>query len=397
MINRRMQELGAHRSVIRELFEYGKMKKAELGNEAVFDFSLGNPSVAAPIEVGDGITRLVSQCDPVALHGYTSAEGDLSVRGRIAEYINSNYGEEASTECIYMTVGAAAALTVSLNALITEGEEVIAIAPYFPEYKVFVEGAGGRLVSVPAMEGCFYPDVKRIEAAINEKTAAIIINSPNNPTGAVYSEECIKELSIMLKKKSCEIGKTIYLISDEPYRELVYGGTSVPFITKYYDDTLVCYSFSKSLSIPGERIGYIMISPRITDFTSVREAIAGSGRSLGFVCAPSLLQRLVAECLGVTADIRIYDENRRVLCEALTEYGYEVTKADGAFYLFIKSPSGDGNEFSERAKVMNILLVPSDDFGIPGYVRLSYCVETDMIKRALPYFKKLMESYKIKA
>ena len=394
MINPRMQELGRRRSVIRELFEYGKKQKALLGDEAVFDFSLGNPSVPAPREVGDELTWLLQNEDPIALHGYTSAEGDLGVRTKIAEYLSGTYGVAASPEAIYMTVGAAAALTVSLNAILTEGEEVIAIAPYFPEYKVFVEGAGGKLVSVPAMADSFYPDTQKIRDAINEKTAAVIINSPNNPTGAVYSEDSIRALADMLREKSAALGKTIYLISDEPYRELVYGGADVPYLTKYYDDTLVCYSFSKSLSIPGERIGYIFISPEMRDFKSVREAVMGAGRSLGFVCAPSMLQRLVARCLGKTADIEIYDRNRKMLLYALREYGYEVVNPDGAFYLFIKSPSGDGAEFSERAKGMNILIVPSEDFGTPGYARLSYCVKTEMIERALPHFKKLIESYK---
>ena len=394
MINPRMQELGSKRSVIRELFEYGKKQRALLGEEAVFDFSLGNPSVPAPTDVGDELTRLLQDEDPVALHGYTSAEGDFGVRTKIAEYISGTYGVPASAEAIYMTVGAAAALTISLNAILTEGEEVIAIAPYFPEYKVFVEGAGGKLVSVPARDDSFYPDIKKVRDAINERTAAVIINSPNNPTGVVYDEGAMRELSNVLREKSAELGKTIYLISDEPYRELVYGGADVPYLTKFYDNTLVCYSFSKSLSIPGERIGYIFISPTMVDFQSVREAICGAGRSLGFVCAPSMLQRLVARCLGKTADITVYDKNRKLLLSALSEWGYEVVNPDGAFYLFIKSPSGSGKEFSERAKGLNILIVPSEDFGTLGYARLSYCVKTEMIERALPHFKKLIESYK---
>ena len=394
MINRKMQKLGARRSSIRELFEYGKIKKSELGDDAVFDFSLGNPSVPAPEVVNEKLIRLIEESDPVALHGYTSAEGDIHVRQKIVDYLNRKYGERFSPECVYMTVGAAAALTISLNALISTGEEVIAIAPYFPEYKVFTEGAGGRLVSVPATDGVFHLDLRAIEAAINPNTAAVLINSPNNPTGAIYGEKEIRALSLILSEKSREFGKTIYLISDEPYRELAYGGASVPFITKYYDNTLVCYSFSKCLSIPGERIGYILISPQMNDFTAVREAICGAGRSLGFVCAPSLLQGLVAECLGETADISVYDKNRLLLLDKLTEYGYEVAEPEGAFYLFIKSPSLDGVEFSERAKKMNLLLVPSDDFGYKGYVRLSYCVDTEMIQRSLPYFKKLIEGYK---
>ena len=393
MINRKMQDLGARRSSIRELFEYGKKRRAEIGDDKVFDFSLGNPSVPAPSEVIDEMIRLLTEEDSVSLHGYTSAPGDITVREKIANYINESFGEVATPECIYMTVGAAAALTISLHALVGAGEEVIAIAPYFPEYKVFVEKCGGKLVSVPSRDD-FSLDIDRIREAINERTAAVIINSPNNPSGAIYSEESIARLSAMLKEMSKRLGKTIYLISDEPYRELVYDGVTVPFVTKYYDDSIVCYSFSKSLSIPGERIGYIFISPRIDSFSDVRDAIYGAGRALGFVCAPSLLQKLVSKCLGKTADISIYDKNRRILLDALTEYGYEIVKPQGAFYLFIKSPSGDGREFSERAKAIDILIVPSKDFGIAGYARLSYCVETEMIERALPQLKKLIEGYK---
>ena len=393
MINQKMQDLGAKRSSIRELFEYGKMRRAEVGAERVFDFSLGNPSVPAPKEVSEEMKRLLESMDSVMLHGYTSAEGDATVREKIADYINRTYGEEIAPECIYMTVGAAAALTISLHALVTDGEEVIAISPYFPEYKVFVEKSGAKFVSVAARDD-FSLDIDAIREAINEKTAAIIINSPNNPTGAIYSEESIKELASMLREMNERLGKTVYLISDEPYRELVYDGANVPFVTRHYDESVICYSFSKSLSIPGERIGYILISPRIDNFKGVREAICGAGRALGFVCAPSMLQRLVAGCLGKTADISIYDKNRKLLLSALSEYGYTVIKPEGAFYLFIKSPSGDGREFSERAKALDILIVPSEDFGVAGYARLSYCVNTEMIERALPQFKKLIEGYK---
>lgn len=393
MINRKMQGLGAKRSSIRELFEYGKKRRGEVGDNNVFDFSLGNPSVPAPKEVNEELHRLLSEEGSVSLHGYTSAEGDATVRARIADYVNDTYGEEITSDCIYMTVGAAAALTISLNALVSEGEEVIAIAPYFPEYKVFVENSGGKFTSVYCGED-FSLDIDAIGSAINEKTAAIIINSPNNPSGAIYSAESIARLAALLDLANERYGKTIYLISDEPYRELVYDGTEVPFITKYYNHSIVCYSFSKSLSIPGERIGYILICPRINDFKEVREAICGAGRSLGYVCAPSLLQRLVASCLGKCSDIGIYDKNRKLLLSALTEYGYTVIPPNGAFYLFIKSPSNDGREFSERAKALDILIVPSEDFGIAGYARLSYCVNTDMIERALPQFKKLIEGYK---
>ena len=393
MINEKMQALGAKRSVIRELFEYGKKRKAEIGEEKVYDFSLGNPSVPSPECVNQELTRLISEENPVLLHGYTSAQGDASVRGAIAEYINGKYGESITADCLYMSVGAAAALTASLTALVNPGEEVIVPAPYFPEYKVFIERCGGVIREVGCDED-LQLDTAAIEAAINERTAAIIINSPNNPTGAVYSEENIKALCEVLYRCEERLCRPIYLISDEPYRELVYDGVSVPYLTKYYNDTLVCYSFSKSLSIPGERIGYVLVCPRCRDFTAVYQAVCGAGRALGYVCAPSLLQKLLPYCLGKTSDIGVYDRNRRLLLERLSEYGFEMIKPEGAFYLFIKSPSGDANEFCERAKKFEILIVPSDDFGCKGYARLAYCVTTEQIERALPAFCRLAKSYK---
>ena len=392
MINEKMRELGAKRSVIRELFEYGKKRKAEIGVENVYDFSLGNPSVPAPKVVNETLIKLLSEESSVALHGYTSAQGDAAVRAAIADYINKTHGESVNADCLYMSVGAAAALTCSLTAVVNAGEEVIVPAPYFPEYKVFIERFGGVIREV-ACNKDFQLDIAAIEAAINEKTAAIIINSPNNPTGAVFSEENIKALAKLLKESEEKYSRRIYLISDEPYRELVYDDVFVPYLTKYYDDTLVCYSFSKSLSLPGERIGYVLVSPRCKDFTATYQAICGAGRALGYVCAPSLLQQLLPYCLGATAEVEIYDRNRRLLLEKLTEYGYDMVRPDGAFYLFLKSPSGDAGEFCERAKKHEILIVPSDDFGCPGYARLSYCVKTEQIERALPAFKALIDSY----
>ena len=395
MINEKMRALGAKRSVIRELFEYGKKRKCEIGEEKVYDFSLGNPSVPSPDEVNKALVNLINNQNPVSLHGYTSAQGDAAVRGAIAEYINSTYGESISADCLYMSVGAAAALTCSLTALVGEGEEVIVPAPYFPEYKVFIERCGGVIREVTC-DKSFKLDAEAIKNAINEKTAAIIINSPNNPTGAVYGKDNIEALTKVLKEGQKKYGHPIYLIADEPYRELVYDGVEVPYLTKYYDNTVVAYSFSKSLSIPGERIGYVLVSPRCESFTEVYQAICGAGRSLGFVCAPSLLQKLIPYCLGKTSDISIYDRNRRLLLEKLTEYGYDVIKPEGAFYLFIKSPSGDSGEFCERAKKHEILIVPSDDFGCPGYARLAYCVTTEQIERALPAFKELIKTYEEK-
>ena len=393
MINERMRELGANRSVIRELFEYGKRRKGEIGEENVFDFSLGNPSVPAPDKVNGELIRLIKECDPILLHGYTSAQGDRGVREAIAEYINRTYGECVHADCLYMTVGAAGALTSALTAVVSPGEEVVIPTPYFPEYKVFVERCGASVKAAPCNADTMELDIDAIEAAISERCAAVIVNSPNNPTGKVYSEEGIKALCALLEEKEREYGHPIYLISDEPYRELVYGGVKVPYLTKYYDDTLVCYSFSKSLSLPGERIGYVLVSPRLKDFEAVYQAVCGAGRALGFVCAPSLLQRLIPSCLGVTADISVYEENRRLLTKALGECGYEFVSPDGAFYLFVKSPSGDAGEFSERAKKYEVLIVPSDDFGCGGYARIAYCVSTEQIKRALPAFRKIAEDY----
>ena len=393
MINEKMRRLGANRSVIREIFEYGIKRKAEIGKDKVFDFSLGNPSVPAPECVNENIKRLLKEESSVTLHGYTSAQGDAAVRRAIADYINKTQDECVSADCLYMTVGAAAALTATLTALATEGEEVIVLAPYFPEYKVFIERTGARVREVLCDTKTFQPDISAIEAVINERTAAIIINSPNNPTGAVMTEESIIALTDLLKKKEKELSKVIYLISDEPYRELVYGDAKVPYLTKYYNDTLVCYSYSKSLSLPGERIGYVLVCPRMTDFMGVYQAVAGAGRALGYVCAPSLLQKLIPHCLGKTADIDIYDKNRRLLLEKLTEYGYTVIKPDGAFYLFVKALCDDANEFSMRARDFKLLLVPSDDFGCPGFVRISYCVTTEQVESSLPAFKALAESY----
>ncbi len=393
MINEKMRALGAKRSVIRELFEYGKKRKAEIGEENVYDFSLGNPSVPSPKEVNDSLIKLLNDENPVKLHGYTSAQGDANVREAIAEYINSTYGENIHADCLYMSVGAAAALTSTLTALVSPGEEIIVPSPYFPEYKVFIERCGGIIKEVPCDEN-LQLDVCAIESAINEKTAAIIVNSPNNPTGAVYSDDNIKSLADALRRCEEKYSHPIYLISDEPYRELVYDGIEPPYLTKYYDNTIVCYSFSKSLSIPGERIGYVLVSPRCNEFTAVYQAVCGAGRALGFVCAPSLLQKLIPYCLGKTADVDIYDRNRRLLMDKLGSYGFEMIKPQGAFYLFIKSPSGDAAEFCERAKKHEILIVPSDDFGCKGYARLAYCVTTEQIERSLPAFDALAKSYK---
>lgn len=393
MVNEKMQALGAKRSVIRELFEYGKKRKAEIGEENVFDFSLGNPSTPAPELVRETLIRLLAETDPVRLHGYTSAQGDLSVRRAIAEYLQRTYGVDADPDCFYLTVGAAASLTVSLTALLHPGDEVILLAPFFPEYRVFVERTGASVVSVSCDQRSFQPDLRALSEAITEKTRAIIVNSPNNPTGAVLTEESILGLTALLSAREQEYGAPIYLISDEPYRELVYGDVKVPYLSSYYDNTLVCYSFSKSVSLPGERIGYIFVSPRVRDFTAVYQAVCGAGRALGFVCAPSLFQQMIPTVLGVTSDLSTYDTNRTLLYDALTSYGFYAVPPDGAFYLFLKAAEEDAVAFCERAKQYELLLVPGDDFGAPGFVRISYCVTTDQIRRSLPAFRALAESY----
>lgn len=393
MLNEKMVSLGSRRSVIREIFEYGKKRKAEIGEENVFDFSIGNPSVPTPAAVTASLECIIRETDPVRLHGYTSAQGDMAVRAKIAESIEKRFGFPANKDLIYMTCGAAASLTVTLNALINSGDEVIIPAPFFPEYRVFAENAGARVVTVQCREPDFQLDIKAIESAVTKKTKAIIINSPNNPTGAVFSPDTIKALSDMLDKKQAKYGTDIYIIADEPYRELSYG-VEVPYIPKYYANTVVCYSYSKSLSLPGERIGYIFIPEGAADRKKLYAAVCGAGRALGFVCAPSLMQYTLAECTDVLPDVSAYKKNRDLLFGALTDYGYEAVPPDGAFYLFVKSPEPDANAFCEKAKKYELLLVPSDDFGCEGYVRISYCVTAEQIEKSLPAFKALIEEYK---
>lgn len=393
MVSDKMLELGRHRSVIREIFEYGNQRRAQIGAQNVFDFSLGNPSVPAPQIVTDTLQKLIAETPAAALHAYTSAPGDMQVRETVAQYVRDTFGFAADAKHIYMTVGAAASLSVTLTALVEDGDEVIAFAPYFPEYRVFVQRTGAKFVPVKSAEGTFQIDGEALAAAINAHTKAVIVNSPNNPTGAVLTEQSIKRLSTILRAKSEEYGHPIYLISDEPYRELVYDNTPVPYLPLYYRDTVVCYSFSKSLSLPGERIGYILVSSKMEDADLVFDAVCGAGRALGYVCAPSLFQQLVKECLGHTADVAVYDENRKLLYDALTEYGFEAVNPDGAFYLFLKSPEPDANAFCEKAKAFELLLVPGDDFGCPGYVRIAYCVTTQQVRRSLPAFRQLAKLY----
>ena len=393
MISSKMLELGKKSSVIREIFEYGLKRKAEIGAENVYDFSLGNPSVPAPAKVTEVMKKLIDETPAEVLHGYTSAPGDVKVRTAIAENIKAKFGVDASLANIYMTCGAAASLTITLNAIVEEGDEVIAFAPFFPEYRVFVEQAGAKLVVVSNKTEDLQLDFDAIEKAITPNTKAVIIKSPNNPSGVIVPEEDIKKLCQLLKSKQSEYGKEIFLISDEPYRELVFTGEKVAYIPCYYDNAIVCYSYSKALSLPGERIGYIFVAPTVKDSGDVFAAICGSGRALGYVCAPSLMQYTIAQCLNDTADVSIYEKNRNLLYDALTEIGYTVIKPDGAFYMFVKSLEEDANAFYERAKKFDLLIVPSDSFGVPGFVRISYCVDTSLIERSLPAFKSLYEDY----
>ena len=392
-MNRRMYGLGSKRSVIREIFEFGKQRAAEVGAENVYDFSLGNPSVAPPQAVEDAIEELLRGKDMTALHGYTSAPGDLATREAIAGHICKSFGVPADAGHIYMTCGAAASLTISLSAICNAGDEVITFAPYFTEYKVFAETAGASLIALPSDPDTFQIDFSALEGAISPKTAAVLVNSPNNPSGVVYGRETVEKLAALLAQKSAEYGHTIYLISDEPYRELVYGGVEVPYLPTYYKDTLVCYSYSKSLSLPGERIGYIFVSPQAKDAEELYLAVCGAGRALGYVCAPSLFQKVIARCQGMTSDVSVYEKNRNTLLSALTAYGFKCVRPDGAFYLFVRSPEPDANAFCERAKQYDLLLVPGDDFGCKGYVRIAYCVSPAMIARSLPAFEKLAKSY----
>lgn len=393
MYTESLVKLGKVRSEIREIFEYGNKRKAEIGADKVFDFSIGNPSVPAPKSVDDAIVDLVQNFDSVALHGYTSAQGDASVRETIANYTNKRFGTKITANHIYMTCGAAASLTIVLNAILQKDDECIVFTPYFPEYGVFIERTGAKLVAVASEEKTFQIDMGKFEAAITDRTKAVIINSPNNPSGVVYTVETIEKMCEFLKKKEKEYGHPIFVITDEPYRELVYDDTEVPYIINYYENTFVCYSYSKALSLPGERIGYIVVSPNMEDEEDAYAAVCGAARALGYVCASSMYQRVIERCIDDTADISIYKKNRDLLYNALTEMGYECVYPDGAFYLFVRAMEKDSHAFCEKAKEQELLLVPADSFGTPGYVRVSYCVQTKQIEDALPAFQALADSY----
>ena len=393
MINEKMEALGSEPSEIRKLFEEAKLMKKERGEDNVFDFSIGNPSVPSPIEVKEGLIKLIQEEDSVKLHSYTSSQGDPETRKTIAEYLNKKYDANANPDLIYLTMGASAGLAVVINALTNPGDEIIVFAPYFPEYKVISEKAGAKFIEVKTNDK-FMPDLALLDKKVSEKTKCVIIDSPNNPTGVVYPENVIKTLADYLKKKEKEYNHPIYLFSDEPYRELVYAGIEYPFITRYYDDSIVTYSFSKSLSIPGERFGYVLVSSKAQDKDRIYKAICGAGRALGYVCAVTLFQKLIPHVLGITSDLSIYRRNRDLLCEMLEEIGYEFSESNGAFYLFLKALEDDEKHFSEVAKEYGLFLVPSESFGIKGYVRVSYCVKESTIKNSKKAFEALFKRYR---
>ena len=392
MYNQKAYELGSNRSCIRELFEYGRMRAAIVGAENVYDYSLGNPSIPSPPEVNVAIRAILEDTDPLQVHGYTSAVGDAAARQAIADDLNERYRAGVRPEDLFLGCGAAPELTAVFSALAVPGAEMVAIAPYFPEYKPFVEGAGATLQVVAPDVPDFQIRLPALEEVLTENTVAVIINSPNNPSGVVYTRQTLEDLAEPLTRKSVEFGHPIYIVADEPYRELTYDGVTAPFIPLIYPNTIVCYSYSKSLSLPGERIGYVYVPQQAADSQKIYAAVAGAARAMGHVCAPSLWQKVIARCATLRPNLAAYDRNRRALYEGLCAMGYEMAKPDGAFYLFIKAPGGDANAFSEKAKQKDLLVVPGDGFGCPGYFRICYCVSYDMIQRSLPVFRQLIEA-----
>ena len=389
MYNETAYTLGANRSCIRDLFEYGRARAQIVGPENVYDYSLGNPSIPAPEKVNETIREILSDTDSLRIHGYTSATGDPETRKAISDDLNARYSVHTRPEDFFIGGGAAGELCAVFSALSRTDGEILAIAPYFPEYKPFAEHAGLRFKVVPADIPSFQIDFKALEACLNFNTQALILNSPNNPSGVVYTRETLEALAALLTRKAQEYHHPIYIVSDEPYRELAYGVT-VPFVPAIYPDTIICYSSSKSLSLPGERIGYIYVPAEATDSKALYAAIAGASRANGHVCAPSLWQKVIARCAELRPDLEAYNKNRTLLYESLKNMGYEVAKPDGAFYLFVKAPSGRAKIFSERAKEKDLLVVPGDDFGCPSYFRICYCVKTEMIRKSLPIFESLL-------
>ena len=394
MIAEKMYELGTKKSTIRTIFEYGRKRAAEVGEENIYDFSLGNPNIPSPEFIKQAIIDILNEVPPCDIHGYTIAPGNPEVRETLAKSINERFGTHFAGKNLFMTAGAAAAITIVFKALSELEDEFVTFAPFFPEYRCFVESTGASLVVVPAQLPDFQIDFTAFAKCLTLHTKAVIVNSPNNPSGVIYSEATIEKLTGLLKAKEEEYGHPIFLIADEPYREIAYDGLVVPYLTKYYADTIVCYSYSKSFSLPGERIGYIVVPDEIADFGMVYGAIAGAGRVLTHVNAPSLFQRVVARCAGKPSDIAAYERNGKLLYNGLLAAGFTCLKPQGAFYLFPKALEADDYAFCERAKKFDLLLVPGADFGCPGYFRAAYCVKTETIEKSLPVFKKLADSYK---
>lgn len=391
-INEKSYAYGAQKSSIREIAAYGAQRKAEIGAENVYDFSLGNPSIPAPEAVRASIERSLT-LPPTQLHGYTPAPGLPAAREAVAASLNRRFGTGYAAGDVYLTCGAAASLSITFHATVNAGDEVIVIAPYFPEYRVWIETAGATCVEVMADASTFQIDVAAVASAVNERTKAVVINSPNNPVGSVYAEQNLRDLSAALAAAEERLGTQIYLVADEPYREITYGA-DVPWVPSIYDRTIVCYSYSKSLSLPGERIGWVLVPNTNPDHDKLVLAVAGAGRKLGFVCAPAIFQRVVIDCIDEPSDVEAYAENRRALTEGLSALGYEFVEPQGAFYLWVKALEPDANAFFERAKSFELLPVPSDSFGCPGWVRVGYCVSRDTIVNSMPAWKKLAESYK---
>lgn len=390
-INEKSYAYGAQKSSIREIAAYGSARKAQIGAENVFDFSLGNPSIPAPESVRSSIARAL-ELPPTQLHGYTPAPGLPAAREAVAASLNRRFGSSYAAGDVYLTCGAAASLSISFHTLVNPGDEVIVIAPYFPEYRVWIETAGATCVEVMADPETFQIDVPAVAAAVNERTKAIVINSPNNPVGSVYAQKNLEDLAAALHDAQKRLGTQVYLISDEPYREIAYGA-DVPWVPAIYDRTIVCYSYSKSLSLPGERIGWVLVPNTNPEHDRLVLAVAGAGRKLGFVCAPALFQHVVIDCVDEPTDVEAYAENRRVLTEGLSALGYEFIEPQGAFYLWVKALEPDASAFFERAKALELLPVPSDSFGCPGWVRVGYCVSKETIVNSMPAWKKLAESY----
>lgn len=394
MVSEEMYVLGTKKSTIRTIFEFGQKRAAEVGAENVFDFSLGNPNVPAPEFIRDAAVDILMHGDPTEVHGYTIAPGKPAVREVLAADLKRRFGMEVTGKNLFMTAGAAASVTITFKALTEPGDEFVTFAPFFPEYRVFVEACGGKLVVVPAKTDDFQIDLTALERALTPQTKAVIVNSPNNPSGAVYRETTIRRLADLLRAKEQEYGHPIFIVADEPYREIVYDGASVPCIPLFYDNTIVCYSYSKSFSLPGERIGYIVVPDTAADFARIYGAIAGAARVLTHVNAPSLWQLVVARCAGKAADLSTYAKNAALLYDGLTALGFSCVRPQGAFYLFPQALEPDDAAFCRRAQEYDLLLVPGRDFGCPGYFRAAYCVRTKMIEKSLPRFEELAKSYK---